>query len=186
MKSPCTWIVVTAALLLSACTEAGSPARKKPKPFTDFDALTIEQSACLFDCPVFEVKIFSDGRVRHSGPSFEHTGGPDESRIDSHGLTHIAQALRHARFDDMRDSYLDGADGCEDTFTDMSTLSLSVSRGRGYRNKSVVLYTGCLGPTVPTERINVLIKAVDQVTGTGALLERRKQARQPDRRAVKP
>lgn len=173
-------------LLLSACTDAGSPGRKQPKPFTDFDALTVEQSACLFDCPVFEVKIFSDGRVRHSGPSFEHTGGPDESRIDRRGLTQIAHALRHARFDEMRNSYQNEADGCESLFTDMSTLSLSVSRGRGYRNKSVVLYTGCLGPTVPTERINVLIKAIDQVTGTGALLERRKQVHQPDGGVVKP
>jgi hypothetical protein len=121
---------------------------------------------------------FSDGRVRHSGPTFEHTGGADESRIDRRGLTQIAQALRNASFGEMRDSYQERADGCENTFTDMSTLSLSVSRGRGYRNKSVVLYTGCLGPTVPTERINTLIKDIDQVTGTGALLERRKQARQ--------
>lgn len=60
----------------------------------------------------------------------------------------------------------------------MSTLSLSVSRGRGYRNKSVDLYTGCLGPTVSTERINALIKAIDQVTSTGALLEQRTHARQ--------
>ena len=150
------------------------------KPFTDFDAFTIEQSACLFDCPAFEVKIFSDGRVRHSGPSFEHTGGADESRIDRRGLTQIAQALRNASFDEMRDSYQEGADGCESTITDMSTLSLNVSRGRGYRNKSVVLYTGCLGLTVPTERINALIKVIDQITGTGALLERRKQPRQSD------
>ena len=67
MRSLSTWIVVTAALLLSACTDAGSLGRKWLKPFTDFDAFTIEQSACLFDCPVFEVKIFSDGQVRHSG-----------------------------------------------------------------------------------------------------------------------
>jgi len=56
----------------SACTDAGSLARKKPKPLADFDVLTIDQSACLFDCPVFEVRIFSDGRVCHSGATFEH------------------------------------------------------------------------------------------------------------------
>jgi hypothetical protein len=177
MRSLSTWIVLTAALL-SACTDAGSIGRKTLKPFTDFDTFTIEQSACLFDCPAFEVKIFSDGRVRHSGPTFEHTGGADESRIDWRGLTQISQALHNASFDEMRDSYQEGADGCENMFTDMSTLSLSMSRGRGYRNKSVALYTGCLGPTVPTERINTLIKDIDQVTGTGALLKRRKQARQ--------
>ena len=186
MRLSCTRIIVTAALLLSACTDAGSLERNKPKPFTDFDALTIEQSACLFDCPVFEVKILSDGRVRHSGATFEKTGGPDEFWIDVHGLTHIAQALRDARFDEMRDTYQHEADGCESTVADMSTLGVSVSRGGGQRNKSVVLDTGCLGPTVPTERINALIKAIDQITGTGALLERRKQARLSDGRAGKP
>lgn len=180
MKSSHTWIILTAALLLSACSDADRSGRKAPKPFTDFDTLTAEQSACLFECPVFKVEIFSDGRVHHSGPSFEHTGGPHESRIDRRGLAQIAKALRDARIDEMRDSYVDEADGCENIFTDMSTLSFGVSRGPGYPNKSVHLYAGCLGPTVPTERINALIKAIDQVTGTGALLEQRKRARQPD------
>lgn len=186
MRSPHTWIILTAALLLSACLDADSRGPKAPKPFTDFDALTVEQSACLFDCPVFMVEIFSDGQVRHSGPTFEHTGGPHASRIDRRGLAQIANALRDTRFDEMRDSYVTGADGCEETMTDMSTLSLSVSRGSGDRIKSVSLYTGCLGPTVPTERINALIKAIDQVTGTGALLEQRKQARRRDGELAEP
>ena len=186
MKTSCIGIIVTAALLLWACSDAGSPGRNAPKSFTDFETLAIEQSPCLFDCPVFELTIHSDGRVRHSGPSFEDTGGPHESRIDGRGLAAIAKALRDARFDAMRDRYQDEADGCENVFTDMSTLGFSVSRRQGLRNKSVVLYAGCLGPTVPTERINVLIKAIDQVTGTGALLEQRKQARRPDGEGVAP
>lgn len=186
MRSSCTWIIVTVALLLSACSDAGLRGRKAPTPFTDFDELVIGQSACLFDCPVFNITIFSDGRVSHSGPAFEHTGGPHESRINGRGLTQIAKALRDARVDEMRDSYQNGADGCESAFTDMWTISLHVMRGQGYRDKSVVLYTGCLGPTVPTERISALIKAIDQVTGTGALLKQRKQARRPDGEAVEP
>jgi hypothetical protein len=102
-------------LLLSACSDAGGRGRKALNPFTDYDALTVEKSACLFDCPVFEVKIYSDGRVRHSGPTFEHTGGAHESRIDRRGLAQIAKALRDARVDEMRDSYRNGADGCEHT-----------------------------------------------------------------------
>jgi len=174
------------ALLLSACSDAGTRARNAATPLTDFDALSFEQSACLFDCPVFEVEILSDGRVRHSGPTFERTGGPHESRIDKRGLAQIAKALRVARVDEMRDSYRDSDDGCESIMTDMSTLGLHVSRDQGHRNKSVILYAGCLGPTVPTARINALIDAVDQVTGTGVLLEQRKQARRPDGEAVEP
>lgn len=174
------------ALLLSACTDARSRGPKAPEPFTDFDTLTIEQSACLFNCPVFEVEIFSDGRVRHSGPAFEQTGGPLELRIDRRGLTQIAKALRDARVDEMRGSYQEEKDGCQSRMTDLWTLSLQVSRGQGRRSKGVVLYAGCYGPTVPTERINALIKAIDQVTGTAALLEQRKQARRPEGKAAEP
>lgn len=183
-RSSLTWIVITAALLLSACSDAGLRQHKAPAPFADFDVLTAEQSACLFDCPVFEVQIFSDGRVLHSGPTFEHTGGPHESRIDRHGLAQIAKALRDARIDEMRDSYRTQADGCEHSFSDMSTLSFRVIRGHGYPSKSVEFYAGCLGSRVPLERINALIKAIDQVTGTEALLDQRKQAHQPDGRAA--
>jgi hypothetical protein len=165
MRTSLTWIIATAALLLSACSD---------RAFTEFDVLTVEQSACLLDCPVFEVQIFSDGRVRHSGPTFEHTGGAHESRIDRRGLEQIAKALRDARIDEMRDSYVNEVAGCEQTFSDMSTISFSVSRTGGSRNKHVALYTGCVGATVPTVRINTLIKAIDQVTGTTKLLEHRK------------
>ncbi len=156
------------ALLLSACSEAG----KAPPSPAEFDALTVEQSACLFNCPAFKVEIFSDGRVRHSGPAFAYTGGPHESRIDRRGLERIARALADARIDDMRDRYEGTADGCTGTVTDMSTLTLHVGRKRRERDKSVELYTGCYGPAIPTDRVNALIKAIDEVTGTGALLER--------------
>jgi len=179
---------MTIALLLSACADAVSrgPTAPKPTPFMDFDTLFIEQTACLFDCPVFELEIFSDGRVRHSGPAFERTGGPHELRIDRRGLTQIAKALRDARLDEMRGSYQDEKDGCESRMTDFSTLIFHVSRAQGQRNKRVVSYAGCLGPTVPTDRINALIKAIDQVTGTGALLEQRMQVGRSDGKAVAP
>ena len=178
MRSPSPWTIVTMALLLAACTEAGSPTHTAPQPapFVEFDTVFIEQSGCLFDCPVFELEIFSDGRVRHSGPAFERTGGPHESRIDRRGLTQIAKALRDARLDDMRNSYQDEKDGCESRMTDLSTLSFLINRDQGRHTKSVILYAGCLGTTVPTERINALIKAIDQVTGTEALLAQRKKA----------
>ena len=160
---------------MSACSDGGRRGNKAAKSFSDFDTLTVEQSACLFDCPAFKLSIRSDGLVRHSGPSFDNTGGPAESRINRHGLAQIAKALRVARVDEMCDRYLNEADGCADMFSDMSTLSLTISRGRGFRDKSVQLYTGCLGPGIPTERINALIKAIDQVTGTGTLIEQRQR-----------
>jgi len=169
------------ALLLSACSDAGQRGRKGPKPFTAFNALTVEQTSCYHgDCPAFEVKVFADGRVRHAGLEFESTGGPHESRVDRHGLESIAKALRDQRFGDMRDRYMNEADGCEAVFNHASSLSISLSRGRGHRNKSVELDTGCIGPRVPTARITALIEAIDKVTGTDTLLKQRKQLRPAD------
>ena len=177
MSLPRTWTVVVAALFMSACSSDTPRNAPAAQPFSDFDLLTVEQSACLFDCPVFEVSIQSDGLVRHSGPSFDTTGGPITSRTDRNGLTQIAQALRDAGIDDMRDRYQSAADGCEHAISDMSTLYFMVSREQGERIKTVALDIGCIGPHVPTERINALIKAIDRVTGTGALLEQRKRAK---------
>lgn len=179
MRSRTTWIgCVAVALLLSACSDTGQHGRKGPKPFTEFDAVTVEQSDCFQPgCPVFEVRIFADGRVRHSGPSFDESGGPHESRVDRRGLESIARALRVARIDEMRDRYLYDDDVCQLSVNHMFILEISVTRANGYRNKSVRLYTGCIGPQVPTERITALLDAVDRVTGTDALLAQRKQSR---------
>jgi hypothetical protein len=182
MRSLLASITVTAAFLLSACSDAGDRGAQASKQFTEFDTLTVEQSPCLFECPVFEVKIFSDGRVVHSGPTFEQSGGAHESHIDRRGLEQIAKALRDARIDEMRDNYGTDADGC---MTDMSTVSFNVIRTRGYPSKRVVFDAGCVGPTIPAERINALIKAIDQVTGTGNLLEQRERVQHPDGRPEK-
>lgn len=171
-----TWVGVATALLLFVCSDSGPPGYASPEPFTDFDSLAVDNRGCIFDCPVFEVRIFSDGRVRHSGQIFEQTGGPAEFRIGPGSLVQIANALRDAHIDEMRDRYVNEADGCASVMTDQSTLVLHVNRERGKRNKSVEVYTGCFGGSVPAERINALIAAIDHVTGTGALVERRMQA----------
>lgn len=172
-----TWVGVAVALLLFVCSDSGLPGHTSPEPFTDFETLSVDNRGCIFDCPVFEVRIFSDGRVRHSGPIFAQTGGPEEFHIGRASLVRIANALREAHIDDMRDRYVDEADGCASVMTDQSTLVLHVNRGRGKRNKSVQVYTGCFGGSVPAERINALLEAIDHVTGTGTVVERRIQAR---------
>lgn len=170
------WIIIL-TLLVSACSDSSPRGNKAARPVSDFDTFTVEQTACLFDCPAFEVNIRSDGLITHSGLTFDYTGGNAKSRADPPGLAKIAKALQVARIDEMRDSYQGEADGCEDLMSDMSTLILTVRWEQGAREKRVVLYTGCVGPTVPAERIGTLINTIDSVTGTGALLEQRKRVK---------
>ncbi|BDT61305.1 hypothetical protein MasN3_47990 [Massilia varians] len=173
-------LVATLSLMVSAWSDGGLHSNEAAIPMSDFETLTIKRSGCLFDCPAFDVSIRSDGLVRHSGPHFDNTGGPIESRADQNGLAQIAMALRVARIDEMRDSYQSKADGCVNLFSDMPTIYLWVSREQGNRNKSVFFNAGCVGPAVPAERLDALIKTVDQVAGSGVLLEQRKRARPLD------
>ncbi|MGX9221717.1 DUF6438 domain-containing protein (plasmid) [Massilia varians] len=170
-------LVATLNLMVSAWPEGNLNSNEAAMPSSDFETLTIERSGCLFDCPAFDISIRSDGLVRHSGPRFDNTGGPIESRIDRNGLAQIAMALRVARIDEMRDSYQSKTDGCKNLFSDMPTIYLWVSWKQENRHKSVFLDAGCVGPAVPAERLDALIKTVDQVVGSSFLLEQRKRAK---------
>jgi len=181
MNTAWIWIVITATGLMSACSHDSQRENKAVKPFSDFDLLTVAQSPCLFDCPVFELNIHGDGRIRHSGPAFDNTGGPVESRTDRDGLMQLANALRSARIDEMRDRYQTEEDGYAHHMSDMPTLHFMVIRGQGNRIKRVTLDVGCMGLDVPTERIKTLTEAIDLVAGTGALLEKRKRVVESDK-----
>ena len=179
MRSLHTCVIITAALLLSAYSDACGRESDPPGKSEDFDELTATHSNCFrFDCPVLEVTVLSDGRVRHSVSAVNHTGGLHESRIDRHGLAQIAKALHDSGINEMRQSYRNEADGCVHAFMDMPTTSLNVSRGEKYKN--VLLDAGCIGPTVPTKRINALVEVINEVTGTWALVERLKRVRPRD------
>lgn len=173
-------LLVAVALFGNAWADNGSYTDEAALPFNGFDVLTVEQGPCLFNCPTFTVSIHSDGLVRHFGPSFDHTGGPAESRAERQGLEQIAKALRVARIDEMRDTYNSKADGCEHLFSDMATVVLTASQRQGLQTKRVVLNTGCVGAAVPTKRIAELINAISQITGTRVLLERRKLVQTSD------
>ena len=76
MRSLRTCVIVNAALLLSACSDARGRESDPLGKFGDFDELTVTHSNCFrFDCPVLELTISSDGRVRHSISPVERTGG---------------------------------------------------------------------------------------------------------------
>jgi len=178
-------VAAIATFFLSACQDAGGRQANAPTTFTDFEEIMVTHSNCFrFDCPIAEIVVSSDGRVRHTLPGVDDTGAVHESRIDQHGLAQITKALHDARVNEMRDRYTMQADGCVHGFLDMPTTRLNVSRGEKYKN--VTLDNGCIGPTVPTERINSLVKTINEVTGTTTLLERLKQVRRQDGKDKQP
>ncbi len=163
------WITAAAALLLTGCSDSVPPWRQAPWPVERFDVVYLGRSACYGECPVYEVEVFGDGRVRYTGEAFVKTTGVHETRIDRRAVGQLAQAIRTARFDMLRRSYQDENDGCENVITDAPSLTLAVKRGG--RTRSVHYYFGCEGRDIPSARIVSLAGTIDRLAGTRALVE---------------
>ncbi|MEW6761831.1 MAG: DUF6438 domain-containing protein [Pseudomonadota bacterium] len=163
------WIAAAAALLLSGCADSVPPWKHAPWPVEGYDVVYLGRSACYGECPVYEVEVFGDGRVRYTGEEFVKSTGVHETRIDGRAVAQLAKAVQAARFDALRRSYQDEADGCENVMTDASSLTLAVRRGG--RTKSVNYYFGCEGRNIPSTRIVSLADTIDRLAGTQALVE---------------
>ena len=161
------WIAAAAALLLSGCSDSVPPWRQAPWPLDSFEVVYLARSACYGECPVYEVEVFGDGRVRYTGEAFVKTTGVHETHIDQRALAQLAKAIREARFGTLRTRYQDEADGCETVFTDNPSLTLAVKRDGKIR--SVNYYFGCRGG-IPSARIVSLARTIDQLASTRALV----------------
>ena len=164
------WIAAAAALLLSGCSDSVPPWEQAPWPVEGYEVVYLGRSACYGECPVYEVEVFGDGRVRYTGDAFVKTTGVRETRIDRRAVDQMAKAIQASRFDTLRRSYQDQADGCENVITDAPSLTLAVRRDG--RTRSVNYYFGCEGRDIPSARIVSLADRIDQLAGTRALVEK--------------
>lgn len=67
------------------------------KPSRDITAMTMRRSGCFGRCPIYEVQLFSDGRVRYIGERFTENLGTFEKAVDAakvQALLRQAQTLR--------------------------------------------------------------------------------------------
>lgn len=168
MRNQTTWLAAAAALLLSGCADSVPPWQQAPWPVDGYDVVYLARSACYGTCPVYEVEVFADGRVRFTGEEHVRATGVHETRLPLRAVTEVAAAVHAARFDTLGTSYQDADDGCRDLFTDASSLTIGVKReGRTAR---VNYYVGCSGPDVPAARIHTLAEAIDRIAGTRAFI----------------
>ncbi|WP_288379512.1 DUF6438 domain-containing protein [uncultured Massilia sp.] len=168
MRIQATWFAAAAALLLSGCSDGVPPWRQAHWPTGGFEVVYLARSACYGTCPVYEIDVFADGRVRYTGEEHVKTTGTHEARLSPHAVTQLAAAIQAARFETLGGSYQDGNDGCRDLFTDAPSLTIGVKRtGRLLR---VNYYTGCSGPAVPSARIHALADTIDRIAGTQAFI----------------
>lgn len=163
-----TWLATAAALLLSGCSDSVPPWQRAPWPVDGFEVVYLARSACHGTCPVYEVEVFADGRVRYTGEEHVQATGLHETRLSSRAVNELAAAVHAARFDTLGASYQDADDGCRDLFTDAPSLTIAVKRGG--RTAHVNYYTGCSGPGVPSAQIRALADTIDRIAGVQAFI----------------
>ena len=168
MKIHTHWIAAAAALLLSGCSDGIPPWRQAHWPVEGYDVVYLARSACHGTCPVYEIEVFSDGRVRYTGEEHVKASGTHEARISPDAVRQLAAAMQAARFDTLRSSYQDADDGCDMLHTDAPSITIGMKRGG--RTTGVNYYGGCSGPTVPSARIRGLADTIDRIAGTQAFI----------------
>lgn len=144
-------IVLTTAILLSACATADPEPTQEPAD----SVISLERTVCFGACPVYKVEVHMDGRVLWNGERCVGTVGTAEARIDPAAAQALARRFRAARFFHLKDEY-------RAQVTDMPTHILSFTvHGR---TKVVTDYAG--GMVGMPASVTELEKAVDETAGT--------------------
>ena len=157
--------------LVAACSPRGSESRQpKPNP-VEFDTVVLRRTACYGQCPVYTVEISATGQVKYTGEEFVSVKGVRHGSVPQANVELLAAALRHVKFAQMNEKYQFETDGCVDMPTDLPSLSISVIKSGKTHNVS--FYTGCHGPTVPTEELEWLSNTIDFMARTDPWIYRR-------------
>lgn len=141
-------------LLLVAC-KSTPEATPDPKPTGVTTAVTelvtLKRGACFGRCPIYVVKVMSDGAVAFEGERFVATVGKATGALDAAALEKLTQRLDASGFAGWKAAYTDRR------MTDMSTVELTV------RGRTVVHY---LGDDTAPEGLKQLEDDVDALVGT--------------------
>lgn len=134
-----------------------------------FDAVTLERSACYGFCPVYTVDVHADGTVKYVGKEHVAVAGVRDGRITAADVARLGAMLRQSHLERMRDTYRSKADGCAETPTDQSSLTIAVTTAG--KTKTISWYGGCRGPTVPADTLTALAGTIDEVARSAPLIK---------------
>jgi hypothetical protein len=134
--------------------------------------ITLARNACFGTCPVYEVRIFGDGRVVYDGKRFVRVEGEQQSAIDKAEVLRLLERIYASYFFDMNDMYegrpyvseADGVVGVDSLrVSDVPAHRMSVRLGT--YEKTVIHLIG--GPPGLTE----LFDLIDEIAGTKRWIE---------------
>ena len=153
------WLSACAVILLGICACSGNNSIRKQAQELSFEKVTMHRSACLGRCPVYTVKVSSNGKVAFHGEKFVASSGKRVGIAYMSDLVRLDQAIAAAGFLSLRREYQSGDDGCTLWVTDQSTVDINVTTGGTAH--PVTYYYGCTVDVGPS--IDKLSKTIDEI-----------------------
>lgn len=128
-------------------------------------AVTLARGACEARCAVYEVRVGGDGAVLYEGRHFVRRAGKVKRRIAPAAAAALLTRFADRAFLDLPETIAPGASGCAPAQRVGSRLEITFAGGTAI--KRVVLDGRCDGALA--EQLRGLARAVDEVSGAGAL-----------------
>lgn len=126
-------------------------------------AITLERTACFGACPIYEVRITSDGAVTFNGREYTKTKGMATGQISSSDFRRLVSEFESLDYFSLPDRFAPGTPVCPRMVTDMPSANTSL-RLNG-KTKSVSHYRGC-GDSGVLGKLITLENRIDEVAGT--------------------
>jgi beta-lactamase superfamily II metal-dependent hydrolase len=133
-----------------------------PSPIVGFEGLviTLERTACLGTCPVYELAVYGNGTVVYDGRQNVKAEGTRTATISGDSLRELIREFERIGYFSLDDSYE------ERTVTDMPSVRTSITLDD--RSKTVQHYHGDLSAP---EELSQLEDRIDEIVGSARWVE---------------
>lgn len=118
----------------------------------------LEQTECYGRCPSYRITLEGSGRLTFEGISNVRRIGKVVQAVSTADLRDLVRVIRSLRYFELRDTYINEADGCTSMSSDASSVltSLQISGKR----KDIRHYLGCV---YGTKRFNLELARLTQI-----------------------
>jgi len=125
-------------------------------PAKPVEVASLEREACFGECPIYKVRVFSDGTVKWDGKQFVKAVGAKDAKLSEEQLAQVRAAFDDAKYFELKGSY-----DCTE-ITDLPTVTTSYNDGK--RSRVIKHYHGCLKSGV--EVLRTLETRLDEILNT--------------------
>ena len=130
---------------------------------TAVPVITLERGACFGTCPVYQLKIYEDGKVEYEGKEFVRVRGKANGQITKDALQTLIREFEKIDYVKLDDSYEIGTKNCPEEWTD-HPLAITSLNWQG-KEKKIRHYHGCRGVAV-LDQLTALENKIDEVANT--------------------